>query len=47
MLENLCADLKLGLQHGVFRLGGVSLTYGSLLIYHFVNNLKLSQPLLI
>ena len=47
MLENLCVDLKLGLQLAVFRLGGVSSTSSPLLIYHFVTNLGPSQPLLI
>ena len=47
MLENLCVDLKLGLQPGVFRLGGVFLTSSPLLIYHFVTSLGSSQPLLI
>ena len=47
MLENLCVDLKLGLQLGVFRLGGVSSASSPLLIYHFVTNFGPSQPLLI
>ena len=47
MLENLCVDLKLGLQLGVFRLGGVCSTSIPLLIYHFVPDLGPSQPLLI
>ena len=47
MLENLCVDLKLGLQLAVFRLGGVPSTSSPLLICHFVTNLGPSQPLLI
>ena len=47
MPENLSVGLKLGLQLGVFRLGWVSLTSSPLLIYHFVTNLGLSQPMLI
>ncbi len=46
MLGNLCADLKLGLQLAVLRLGGGSSTSSPLLIYHFVTNLGTSQPLL-
>ena len=47
MLENLCVDLKLGLQLGLFILGGVSWTFSPLLIYHFFTNLGPPQPLLI
>ena len=47
IMENLCADLKLGLQPAIFRLGGVSSTSSSLLIYHFLISLGPSQPLLI
>ena len=38
---------KLDFHFGVFRLGGVSLTSRPRLMYHFVTNLGLSQPLLI
>ena len=47
MLENLGVGFKLGLQPGVFRLGGVSLTSIPLVIYRFFAILGPSQPLLI
>ena len=39
VLENMCVDLKLGLQLGVFRLGGVFLTSSPRVTYHFVASL--------